>query len=204
MVLDMSIVTDGLLIAICLTAAFYCHVLSRRLRDFSDTGTGVGLQIKQMSETLDETRVAIRETRDNARSASDRLTKDLAQARKLSADLNQVIARAEAKLDEWSRVSTAPAPVASRESDPPSDVKKDVPVENADVGEPTTEELEDDELDEEVDLNAMRGDPQLGFLPELDEADEADAAIKSGHEPESSEENDEEDDSLLKVERMTI
>ena len=89
----MSLIADGLLIAACLTMAAYCMVLSRRLRRLSSTEDGIGRQILQFDQALEETRAAMNELRDGSRRASERLSREIAQARKLSADLAALGAR---------------------------------------------------------------------------------------------------------------
>lgn len=64
----MSLIADILLIAGALGAAFYCHVLSRRLRRFTDLETGVGGAVAVLSAQVDDLTRAL----DTARSAASR------------------------------------------------------------------------------------------------------------------------------------
>ena len=214
----MSIITDGLLVATCLTAALYCIVLSRRLSRFSDTESGIGKQISQLNAILDETRTTTKESHAGAKSVSDRLSRDLSGAKKAIQDLSALIERAEATLDREfeSRGKTVQVRDDNSEvSDLPdraneTDIQK--PPQNP--PEPETEAEHDDtgqildSAERDFDLADARGEPQLGFLPNVtdtssisdltldDEKDEP--TSNSGKNPSGDAEN------LLKVERMAL
>jgi hypothetical protein len=77
----MTLISDILLIAGALGAAFYCHVLARRLRRFTDLEKGVGGAVAVLSAQVDD------------------LTRALTKAQATAADsvrsLDQVTRRAE-------------------------------------------------------------------------------------------------------------
>lgn len=181
MVQEMSLITDGLLIAICLAATLYCRVLSQRLREFSDTKTGVGEQVAQLSVRLEETRDAVKESRVGARQAAERLAREVAQAKKIAADLNHLIESAErTRLGMDLDTSAEPAPAKQQ---PASETEAAAPAREPErQPEPEIEEDEDLLSEEDVDLDAVRGDPQLGFLPELDELED-DGALSAPIDP---------------------
>ena len=60
----MELIADGLLIATAMTAGLYCLVLSRRLRQLTDSGNSIGPQIEALDRALGETRAALAETRE--------------------------------------------------------------------------------------------------------------------------------------------
>jgi len=65
----MDLIADMLLVAGALGAAFYCFVLSRRLRRFNDLETGVGGAVAVLSAQVDDlTRTLARAQQTAARS----------------------------------------------------------------------------------------------------------------------------------------
>lgn len=215
----MAIITDGLLIATCLTAALYCIVLSRRLARFSDTKSGIGEQISQLNAILEETRTTIKDSHGVAKTVSDRLSRDLAGSKKASHDLAALIERAEAALDRALELQdTGPRKFEPEESAPlpPKAVVSEAtrPVDTVASVEPVSEELalieeqpHDDIAERDFDLADARGEPQLGFLPNVSDTsgapDEAFPATATNLVTSESVEASEEDN-LLKVERMAL
>lgn len=224
----MAIITDGLLIATCLTAAMYCVVLSRRLARFSDTKTGIGQQISQLNEILEETRTTIRESHSGARAVSERLSRDLAAARKASQDLSNLIERAETMLDRAIELqSRPPKPVQKAvpdailrpaQSAPPQyepmrqqDAAEPQyqPQPDSDESSPAVDEAADALAERDFELADARGEPQLGFLPSIADTpavqdlvvDAADDKRKTEPQSDHAEESSE---NLLQVERMAL
>ena len=215
----MSIITDGLLIATCLTAALYCIVLSRRLARFSDTESGIGKQISQLNTILEETRASTKESQSGAKSVSDRLSRDLSGARKASKDLAALMERAEAVLDRAlelqdsdftrpTRNQDATEAIAS-ETDMPKDVEEErlaseLPVEHTS---PIEEQAHDDLAERDFDLADARGEPQLGFLPSVSDTSAVpDVALEEDVTEENMQDDSvaEDAENLLKVERMAL
>ena len=62
----MDLVADGLLIAGALAAAFYCWVLSVRVRSLTDLDNGLGAAIATLSGKVDDMQKALEATRDAA------------------------------------------------------------------------------------------------------------------------------------------
>lgn len=69
----MDYVADVLLVAGALGAALYCHVLSRRLRRFTDLEKGVGGAVAVMSVQVDDLTKALADAREGARLSAAQL-----------------------------------------------------------------------------------------------------------------------------------
>ncbi|MEM9059176.1 MAG: DUF6468 domain-containing protein [Pseudomonadota bacterium] len=213
----MSIVTDGLLIVTCLTAALYCIVLSRRLAKFSDTKSGIGEQIAQLNSILEETRSTIRESQTGAKSVTERLARDIASSKKLSTDLADLIARAEQVLSKAGEIKEIETKVSAPRQRPPETPKIPEVIESpviTDANTPVEEEEFSEAAEPDFDLSDARGEPQLGFLPnvvedapdpEIDTGPDEDAKDDADQVEEAEPEDDEANqENLLKVERMAL
>lgn len=192
----MSLIADGILILTCLTTALYCYVLSRRLSRLSNTDEGIGKQITQMNAGLEETRSAVKEIKATSKAASEALTREVAQARKIATQLSRLNEKAEelatrpypAEPAQSPGVVLAPAaPEPPPAADPflkqhdkadptPARQEPDLPeITEEVVAEPDQPEPDDDAAAE---LNASdlsffpEGRQQLGFLPEVDVMDD--------------------------------
>ncbi|MBL4807489.1 MAG: hypothetical protein JKY31_09380 [Rhodobacteraceae bacterium] len=71
----MELIADGLLIAGALAAAFYCYVLSRKIKGLSRLDTGLGGAISALSVQVDEMQVSVKA----AAKASGASMKDLVE-----------------------------------------------------------------------------------------------------------------------------
>lgn len=78
----MALIADILLAAGALGAGFYCYVLSRRLRRFTDLEKGVGgavavlsVQVDDLAKSLEEAQSTARGSVDTLESVSDRAEK---------------------------------------------------------------------------------------------------------------------------------
>ncbi len=155
----MSLIADGVLIIACLTTAIYCFVLSRRLRSLSGMEDGIGLQIKQLNTALDETRVAIKNTRASAKTASDRLSREVAEARLTAQRLNQLVqgTSGTASEDESGLPSSRKPVVVDRSFDErPSATRGSDDASSTDDGGGDQTELSADEGAEEIAYNDAR------------------------------------------------
>ncbi|MEO0822621.1 MAG: hypothetical protein AAF074_19610 [Pseudomonadota bacterium] len=110
----MELMADGLLIATALTAALYCIVLSRRLKRLSSTEEGLGGQIVALNGAVEETRAALAETAEKlealkrqSNSASERVRREIAQARRQAEELEASRAGAAALLDKLYAIQPA-------------------------------------------------------------------------------------------------
>ncbi len=122
----MDLIADGLLIATALTAALYCHVLSRRLRRLSDAEAGIGAQIASLDKALEETRTGLAETRRGVaearaalRNARDALSSELAAARAETASLAEAREALRGAIDHAEGLCDAapPAPIVAEPGD---------------------------------------------------------------------------------------
>lgn len=190
----MSLIADGLLIATCLTAAIYCYVLSRRLKQFSDTGDGIGQQILQLNTALEETRSAMKEAQGSAKKASDALAREVTEARKMAKKLDDLLQATPGQvnvlqktLDEAAitkpAAGSSPAEAAEAEAPEPATPEPGTP-EPAESG--TAEEVvaeaapmeapaPDADIAEETPVEDLPDSPtgteQLGFVPDGEDAD---------------------------------
>lgn len=103
----MELIADGLLLATGLAAGLYCMVLSRRLRRLGDADEGLGPQIAALDRAILETRSALSETQERldalksqSQSAGERLTRDLARAKRLNDELAEATSGAERTLEK--------------------------------------------------------------------------------------------------------
>lgn len=65
----MDLIANFLLCAGAISAVIYCHLLSRRLRQFQDLDSGVGLAIAQLSKQVDSLNATLRDARQTASQA---------------------------------------------------------------------------------------------------------------------------------------
>ena len=179
----MSIIADGLLIATCLTAAVYCFVLARRLKQFSNTEEGIGQQILQLTTTLQETRTALKEAQAGAKAETEALAREVSQARKLSTQLRNQLDAAAGALGNSRKASVReasepeqPESVDSAPIPPQSFVAAAaVPVDDSvtDQPAPDVSDPEGSVDPASIDVNALlaasAGEQQLGFLPDEDD-----------------------------------
>lgn len=70
----MAFIADILLVAGALGAGLYCHVLSRRLRRFTDLEKGVGGAVAVLSAQVDDLGRTLKRSQDAARSSVETLS----------------------------------------------------------------------------------------------------------------------------------
>ncbi len=76
----MGYLADILLAAGALGAGFYCYVLSRRLRGFTDLEKGVGGAVALLSAQVDDLTRALRGAQEQATASEARLARTTAEA----------------------------------------------------------------------------------------------------------------------------
>ena len=76
----MAFLADILLAAGALGAGFYCYVLSRRLRGFTDLEKGVGGAVALLSAQVDDLTRALRGAQEQAAASEARLARTTAEA----------------------------------------------------------------------------------------------------------------------------
>lgn len=95
----MSFIADGLLIAGALTAAFYCWILSVRVKGLKDLDTGLGAAIASLSSQVNEMQTALKKTQA-ATGASISEMESLADRAETAANqLRLMLATVESKRD---------------------------------------------------------------------------------------------------------
>lgn len=88
----MTLIADILMISGAMGAAFYCMVLSRRLRKFSDLEQGVGGAVAVLSVQVDDMTKTIEKAEKAAIESADRLNKLTARAETAARKLELMIA----------------------------------------------------------------------------------------------------------------
>ena len=117
----MTLIADILMIAGALGAAFYCLVLSRRLRRFSDLEKGVGGAVAVLSMQVDDMTKTLQKAQASAAQSSQRLTELTERAEDAARRLELMLASLHDLPDEPKRAKPAePAPQAEPAADPHS------------------------------------------------------------------------------------
>lgn len=88
----MTLIADIFLIAGALGAAFYCMVLSRRLRRFADLENGVGGAVAVLSVQVDDMNKSIRQAEKAAAESAARLNELTARSESAARRLELMIA----------------------------------------------------------------------------------------------------------------
>ncbi|MEO1493831.1 MAG: DUF6468 domain-containing protein [Pseudomonadota bacterium] len=204
-----------MLILACLTTAIYCFVLSRRLRSLSGLDEGIGLQIKQMNTALEEMRTAIKTTRASAKTASDRLARDVAEARLTAQRLNQLVQDAGSTSAADTKVDQAPSVRPKSAKTPALEPDEDMSGEDSHGGsqadQASRDNPEPDELPDEIAFDDARlsiepnSDPFAGMANADPEQDTPDA-LEPDEEPDFDDigEAKQQSTKLMKVERMAL
>lgn len=91
----MEMIADGLLIAGALTAAFYCWILSSRVKGLTDLDDGLGSAIAALGRQVDELQAALRAVKEDNASAKTQLSDATLKAEDVSNRLNLLITSAE-------------------------------------------------------------------------------------------------------------
>ena len=92
----MTLIADSLLIAGALAAAFYCWILSARVKSLKDLDTGLGGAIAGLSTKVDEMQAALRATQKVTGASRDEMEEMTRRAEKAAQDLSEMIDRVEA------------------------------------------------------------------------------------------------------------
>lgn len=88
----MAFIADILLVAGALGAGLYCHVLSRRLRRFTDLEKGVGGAVAVLSAQVDDLTKTLNRAQTTARSSVDTLRGVTDRAESASRHLELLVA----------------------------------------------------------------------------------------------------------------
>lgn len=116
----MTMISDILLVAGALGAAFYCMVLSRRLRRFNDLEKGMGGAIAVLSAQVDDMTRALEGARNSAQDSSATLTDLTGRADEVAKRLEMLVA----SLHDLPVAENppAPAPAPARRQKPPTEM----------------------------------------------------------------------------------
>ena len=87
----MAIIADGLLIAGSLAAAFYCWILSVRVKRLTDMDSGVGAAIATLSLQVDEMQRALQSTRSGANESLGALEDRIETAKETADELGKML-----------------------------------------------------------------------------------------------------------------
>lgn len=88
----MALISDILLIAGALGAAFYCFVLSRRLNRFTNLENGVGGAVAVLSVQVDEMTKALESARATSQGSAETLAKLTGRAETAAARIELILA----------------------------------------------------------------------------------------------------------------
>ncbi len=88
----MAMIADILLLAGALGAGFYCHILSGRLRRFTDLEKGVGGAVAVLSAQVDDLAKSLESAQATATSSVGTLTEVSARAEKAARHLELLVA----------------------------------------------------------------------------------------------------------------
>ena len=88
----MAMIADILLVAGALGAGLYCHVLSRRLRNFTDLEKGVGGAVAVLSAQVDDLTKTLTRAQSTAKSSVDTLDDVSARAEAAARRLELLVA----------------------------------------------------------------------------------------------------------------
>lgn len=88
----MYLIADILLVAGALGAGLYCHVLSRRLRQFTDLEKGVGGAVAVLSAQVDDLTRSVHAAQTTAQSSVATLTEASGRAEKAARQLELLVA----------------------------------------------------------------------------------------------------------------
>ncbi|MCF7698833.1 hypothetical protein [Loktanella sp. M215] len=102
----MSFIADILLVAGALGAGLYCHVLSRRLRNFTDLEKGVGGAVAMLSAQVDDLSKSVQAAQVTARGSVATLSEVSDRAEKAARQLELLVA----SLHDLPAEAPAPAP----------------------------------------------------------------------------------------------
>lgn len=111
----MTLIADALLIAGALAAAFYCWILSARVKSLKDLDNGLGAAIAALSGKVDDMQTALRVTQKVTGESRSDIEGMTSRAEKAATDLNDILTRVEAAERRNQRRTNArkPAPEAA-------------------------------------------------------------------------------------------
>lgn len=88
----MDLISDIILAFGALAAAFYCHILSRRLKKFTDLEHGVGGAVAHLSKRVDDLNRTLRRAKDVAHNAESNVAEQTERAEATARRLELLLA----------------------------------------------------------------------------------------------------------------
>lgn len=92
----MSLIADGLLIAGALAAAFYCWILSARVKSLKDLDKGLGAAISALSGKVDDMQTALKATQEVTGQSHSGMASMTDRAERAAEELTFLLERVEA------------------------------------------------------------------------------------------------------------
>lgn len=105
--MEIEFIKDVLLIALCGASAFYCWMLSHRLKKLNDLKSGVGASIVTLTEAIERTHAAATTARGELFESIDEIKGLLSDAEAKASRLEAAMTDAEAKIVETERANAA-------------------------------------------------------------------------------------------------
>lgn len=112
-------ISNIIAIGAALSAAFYCHTLSKKLRSFADTKTGIGKSISDLTEALENIQTAMREAQEERGLRDEDLKARISDLEQNLALLKEQTAASDAAMpvaDHRNRTDAPVTPAGMRES----------------------------------------------------------------------------------------
>lgn len=105
--MEIEFIKDVLLIALCGASAFYCWMLSHRLKKLNDLKSGVGASIVTLTEAIERTHAAATTARVELFESIDEIKGLLSDAEAKASRLEAAMKDAEAKIVQTERANAA-------------------------------------------------------------------------------------------------
>jgi uncharacterized protein HemX len=124
----MALIADALLAAAALGAGFYCFVLSRRLRRFTDLEKGMGGAVAVLSVQVEDMKSALEQAQKTAGCSADQLEEATRRAERVARQLELSMASAHGVRDPGdAALADATRTVRRRRRDAPSGTREEAP-----------------------------------------------------------------------------
>lgn len=105
--MEIEFIKDILLIVLCGASAFYCWMLSQRLKKLNDLKSGVGASIVTLTEAIERTHAAATTARGELFESIKEIKGLLADAENKAARLETIMAESDVKVVEAEQATTA-------------------------------------------------------------------------------------------------
>lgn len=105
--MEIEFIKDILLIALCGASAFYCWMLSRRLKKLNDLKSGVGASIVTLTEAIEKTHAAATTARAELLESIDEIKGLLTDAESKATRLEKAMTNVDVKVVEAEQATSA-------------------------------------------------------------------------------------------------